>query len=56
MGGALALVSEIYQKSLQVRLKRLTMLAEPFLTVFLGAMVGFVAWSVVAGMLSMYGT
>lgn len=55
MGGALALVGEIYKRNLQVRLKRITTMIEPLLTVFLGGMVGFIAWSVIGGMLSMYG-
>ncbi|MCD4825480.1 MAG: type II secretion system F family protein [Phycisphaerae bacterium] len=54
MGGALELAAGIHQTMLQTRLKRMTSLIEPVLTVVMGGIVGFVAWALIAGMMSMY--
>jgi type IV pilus assembly protein PilC len=48
------LVAEIYEQQLEDRIKLMTSLLEPILIIFLGSIVGFVAWSLVAGMLAMY--
>jgi len=48
------LVAEIYEQQLEDRIKLMTSLIEPMLIIFLGGVVGFVAWSLVAGMLAMY--
>ncbi len=48
------LVADIYEQQLEDRIKLMSSLIEPMLIIFLGGLVGFVAWSLVAGMLSMY--
>ncbi|MBM9536579.1 type II secretion system F family protein [Desulfobulbus alkaliphilus] len=48
------LVAEIYEQQLEDRIKLMTLLIEPMLIIFLGGLVGFVAWALVAGMLTMY--
>lgn len=48
------LVAEIYEQQLEDRIKLMSSLIEPMLILFLGGVVGFVAWSLVAGMLAMY--
>lgn len=48
------LVAEIYEQQLEDRIKWMSSLIEPMLIMVLGGVVGFVAWALVAGMLSMY--
>ncbi len=55
MDNALNLVAEIHEKLLQTYIKRMNILIEPALILSLGGIVGFVAWSLIAGILSMYG-
>lgn len=54
MGESLALVAQICKRTLQMRLRRITSLIEPLLTIFLAFVVGFIAWAMIAGMMSMY--
>ena len=51
---AMRLVSEIYWKMLQMRIKRMNALIEPSLTLLLAGIVGFIGWAMISGMLSMY--
>ncbi|MBL7130436.1 MAG: type II secretion system F family protein [Candidatus Omnitrophica bacterium] len=55
MDNALDLIANLHKKSLETYVKRLSSLIEPALIIFLGGLVGFVAWSLVAGILSVYG-
>jgi len=55
MDRALTLAADIHQKMLQTRIKRMNSIIEPALTVILAGLVAFVAWSLIAGMMSMYG-
>ncbi len=48
------LVADLYEQQLEDRVKWMSSLIEPMLIIFLGGVVGFVAWALVAGMLSMY--
>lgn len=48
------LVADLYEQQLEDRVKWMSSLIEPMLIIFLGVVVGFVAWALVAGMLSMY--
>lgn len=48
------LVADLYEQQLEDRVKWMSSLIEPLLIISLGGMVGFVAWALVAGMLSMY--
>lgn len=48
------LVADIYEQQLEDRVKWMSSLIEPMLIIVLGGVVGFVAWALVAGMLSMY--
>lgn len=50
----ISLVAELYEEVLEDRIKAMTSMIEPGLIIFLGVVVGFVAWALVAGMLSMY--
>lgn len=50
----ISLVAELYEEILEDRIKLMTSMIEPALIIFLGGVVGFVAWALVAGMLSMY--
>nr|WP_320013187.1 type II secretion system F family protein [uncultured Desulfobulbus sp.] len=48
------LVADLYEQQLEDRIKWMSSLIEPMLIIFLGGVVGFVAWSLVAGMLALY--
>ena len=48
------LVADIYERQLEDRIAWMSSMIEPVLIVGLGGVVGFVAWALVAGMLSMY--
>lgn len=48
------LVADIYERQLEDRIAWMSSMIEPILIVGLGGIVGFVAWALVAGMLSMY--
>jgi type IV pilus assembly protein PilC len=48
------LVAELYTQELEDRIKWMSAMIEPALIITLGGVVGFVAWALVAGMLSMY--
>lgn len=50
------LVAELYEQQLEDRIAVMSSMVEPMLIIFLGGVVGFVAWALVAGMLSMYKT
>jgi type IV pilus assembly protein PilC len=50
------LVAGIYEQQLEDRISIMTSMIEPLLIISLGGVVGFVAWALVAGMLSMYKT
>lgn len=52
---ALNLTAQIHEKLLQTYVKRMNSLIEPVLILTLGAIVGFVAWALIAGILTMYG-
>lgn len=54
MDQSIALVADIYEKQLEDRINWMSSLIEPALIISLGGIVGFVAWGLVAGMLSMY--
>lgn len=47
-------VADIYEQQLEDRIKWMSSMIEPLLIIFLGGVVGFVAWALVAGMLAMY--
>ena len=55
MDRTLELVSEIHEKMLQTYVKRMNAMIEPALIIILGGIVGFVAWALIAGVLTMYG-
>lgn len=48
------LVADIYEQQLEDRVKWMSSMIEPMLIIFLGGVVGFVAWALVAGMLAIY--
>ncbi|MCD6273036.1 MAG: hypothetical protein J7K30_09370 [Deltaproteobacteria bacterium] len=48
------MAADIHQKILQTYIKRMATMIEPLLIVVLGGIVGFVAWSLIAGILTMY--
>lgn len=48
------LVAGIYEQQLEDRVAVMTSMIEPLLIITLGGVVGFVAWALVAGMLSLY--
>ncbi len=50
------LVADLYEQQLEDRIAVMSSMIEPMLIIFLGGVVGFVAWALVAGMLSMYKT
>ena len=52
----LNLVAQIHEKLLKTYVKRMNSLIEPVLILTMGGIVGFVAWGLIAGVLSMYGT
>ncbi|MGI6656196.1 MAG: type II secretion system F family protein [Desulfobulbus sp.] len=49
-----ALVADLYEQQMEDRVRWMSSMIEPMLIIFLGGVVGFVAWALVAGMLSMY--
>lgn len=55
LDNALNLTAQIHEKLLQTYVKRMNSLIEPVLILTLGGIVGFVAWSLIAGILAMYG-
>jgi len=54
MDEAVVVVADIYEQQLEDRIDWISTIIEPILIIFLGVIVGFVAWSLVAGMLSLY--
>ena len=54
MDSSLAIAADIHEKMLQTYVNRLSALIEPVLIVVLGSIVGFVAWSLISGVLTMY--
>ncbi len=55
LDGSLNLVANVHEEILEARVQKMTSLIEPALIVTLGSLVGFVAWGLIAGMLSLYG-
>ncbi len=51
---SLAVAADIHEKILDTYVKRMTALVEPLLIVVLGGIVGFVAWALISGILTMY--
>lgn len=51
----LNLTAQIHEKLLRTYVKRMNSLIEPVLILVLGCIVGFVAWSLIAGILTVYG-
>lgn len=51
---SLGIAADIHEKILQTYIKRMTTMIEPLLIIVLGGIVGFVAWSLIAGILTMY--
>ena len=51
---SLSLAADIHEKILKTYVDRMSALIEPILIVVLGAIVGFVAWSLISGVLTMY--
>ncbi len=56
MDSSLGIAADIHEKILQTYITRMTALIEPLLIIVLGAVVGFVAWSLISGIFSMYQT
>lgn len=54
MDTVLDTVGEIYEKMFQSYVKRMCNIIEPVLILWLGSIVGFVAWSLISGVLAMY--
>ncbi|WP_321531405.1 type II secretion system F family protein [uncultured Desulfuromonas sp.] len=54
MDDSAKLLADIYEAQLEDRVALMSSMIEPGLIISLGGIVGFVAWSLVAGMLSMY--
>ncbi len=54
MDDSARLLADIYEAQLEDRVTLMSSMIEPALIISLGGIVGFVAWSLVAGMLSMY--
>ena len=50
----LGLAADIHEKILQIYIKRMSAMIEPILIILMGAIVGFVAWSLLSGILTMY--
>lgn len=51
---SLALAADIHEKMLKTYVDRMSALIEPILIIILGGIVGFVAWSLISGVLTMY--
>ncbi|MBN2231405.1 MAG: type II secretion system F family protein [Deltaproteobacteria bacterium] len=54
MDQAMQMVAEAHETMLNDRVARMSVMIEPLLILTLGAIVGFVAWALIAGMLSLY--
>lgn len=54
LADALERSAQIHMRMLRGRIRRMIASIEPIITIILGLIVGFVAWGLVAGMLSMY--
>lgn len=54
MDDAALLLADIYEVQLEDRVALMSTMIEPTLIIFLGGVVGFVAWSLVAGIFSLY--
>ncbi|HEC99269.1 MAG TPA: type II secretion system F family protein [Proteobacteria bacterium] len=52
---AMVTVADLHEKGLANKIARMRAMIEPVLIIVLGSIVGFVAWGLIAGMLSMYG-
>ena len=52
---AMNTVGELHEKALADKIARMSSMIEPALILVMGGLVGFVAWGLIAGMLSMYG-
>ncbi len=52
---ALQTLTDMFNDLLNARIKMMTALMEPFLILFMALIVGFVAWGLIAGVLSSYG-
>jgi type IV pilus assembly protein PilC len=52
---AMVTVANLHEKALATKIARMSAMIEPVLIIVLGSIVGFVAWGLIAGMLSMYG-
>ncbi|MEW6103260.1 MAG: type II secretion system F family protein [bacterium] len=55
VGDALNVTAQIHEKLLQTYIKRMNSLIEPVLILILGGIVAFVAWALIAGILTLYG-
>lgn len=51
---SLAIAADIHEKMLKTYIQRMTAMVEPILIVFLGGIVGFVAFALISGILTMY--
>ncbi|MCL0028285.1 type II secretion system F family protein [Peptococcaceae bacterium] len=51
---SLQMVNEMYSDSLQRKIKTMTAMIEPVLIIFLGGVVGFVVWGMIAGIMAGY--
>ena len=54
MDSSLEVAANIHEKMLNTYVSRLSALIEPILIIILGGIVGFVAWSLISGVLTMY--
>jgi type IV pilus assembly protein PilC len=55
MDQAMSTTADLHEKILVAKISRMTALIEPALILSLGGLVGYVAWGLVAGILSLYG-
>ena len=51
---SLGIAADIHEKILQTYIQRMSAMIEPLLIIIMGVMVGFVAWSLISGILTMY--
>lgn len=51
---SLAVAADIHEKILDTHVKRVSTMVEPLLILVLGGIVGFVAWALISGILTMY--
>lgn len=54
LDSSLAVAADIHEKILDTYVKRVNALVEPLLILVLGGIVGFVAWALISGILTMY--